>query len=90
MKRSKRLSPMAREDRLTFWCFLSPWIIGFILFGAGPVIASIVLSFTDYSLFNEPRFVGTENYRALMADPLIWKSLGRIAFAKPWKSFAYF
>ena len=38
----KRLSPMARDDRITFWCFLSPWLIGFVLFGAGPILASIV------------------------------------------------
>jgi len=71
---------MAREDRLTFWCFLSPWIIGFVLFGAGPIIASIFLSFTDYSLFNRPNWVGLDNYRELFRDPLIWKSLGNTLF----------
>jgi multiple sugar transport system permease protein len=74
------LSPMAREDRMTFWCFLSPWIIGFILFGAGPILASILLSFTDYSLFNAPKWVGLANYRELFSDPLIWKSLWNTLF----------
>jgi multiple sugar transport system permease protein len=74
------MSPMAREDRVTFWCFISPWIIGFILFGAGPILASIVLSFTDYSLFNRPRFVGLGNYRELIRDPLVWKSLWNTLF----------
>ena len=74
-------SPMAREDRLTFWCFLSPWIIGFLLFGAGPILASLVLSFTDYSLFTPPRWVGWANYRELFAqDPLIWKAFYNTAF----------
>jgi multiple sugar transport system permease protein len=80
-KTRKRLSPLAREDRLTFWCFLSPWIIGFILFGAGPIIASIFLSFTDYSLFNDPKWIGMDNYEELFNDPLIWKSL--------WNTFVY-
>jgi len=80
MKQTKHLSPMAREDRLTFWCFISPWIIGFILFGMGPIVASIVLSFSDYSLFNKPNFVGLDNYRELFHDPLIWKSLGNTFF----------
>ena len=80
MKPNKQLSPMAREDRLTFWCFLSPWIIGFILFGAGPILASICLSFTDYSLFNSPHWIGLNNYRELCHDPLIWKSLGNTLF----------
>lgn len=76
----KRLSPMAREDRLTFWCFISPWLIGFALFGLGPIIASIVLSFTNYSLFKPPEWVGWGNYRELFADPLIWKALGNTFF----------
>ena len=74
------MSPMAREDRLTFWCFISPWLIGFTLFGLGPIIASIALSFTNYSLFKPPEFVGLGNYRELFADPLIWKSLGNTLF----------
>lgn len=80
MSKKKHLSPTAREDRMTFWCFLSPWIIGFILFGAGPIIASIFLSFTDYSLFSAPNWVGFDNYRELFNDPLIWKSLGNTLF----------
>ena len=76
----KPLSPMAREDRLTFWCFISPWLIGFVLFGLGPIIASILLSFTNYSLFKPPEWVGLANYRELLSDPLIWKSLGNTLF----------
>lgn len=86
-RRKKHMSPMAKQDRLTFWCFLSPWIIGFALFGAGPILASIVLSFTDYSLFNAPRWVGLDNYRELASDPLIvkslWNTLVYVIFAVP-------
>ncbi len=71
---------MAREDRLTFWCFISPWLIGFLLFGLGPILASIWLSFTDYSLFKPPDWVGLGNYRELLRDPLIMKSLGNTLF----------
>ncbi len=81
MRTPRLLSPMAREDRLTFWCFLSPWLLGFILFGAGPIVASVVLSFTDYSLFESPGWVGLDNYRELVRDPLIYKSL--------WNTFVY-
>lgn len=77
---SRRLSPMAREDRLTFWCFISPWLIGFLLFGLGPILASIWLSFTNYSLFKSPEWVGLDNYRELLRDPLILKSLGNTLF----------
>ena len=77
---SRRLSPMAREDRLTFWCFVSPWLIGFILLTAGPILASVWLSFTNYSLFKPPEWVGWNNYRELLRDPLILKSLGNTLF----------
>jgi len=84
----RRLSPLAREDRRDFWLFLSPWVIGFLLFGAGPIVASLVMSFTDYSIFRPPQGVGLANYRELLtADPLIYKALTNtlfyVAFAVP-------
>jgi multiple sugar transport system permease protein len=45
--------------------FLAPWLLGFILFTAGPALVSLVLSFTNYSLFTSPRWVGLANYRQL-------------------------
>ena len=81
-------SPMAREDRRNFWLFLSPWLIGFVFFGAGPIVASALLSLTDYNIFNPPRYVGLANYRELLCDdPLIgkalWNTLFYTAFAVP-------
>lgn len=88
MARRGRASPLAREDRRDFWLFLSPWILGFLCFGAGPIVASLVLSFTDYSLFKPPRWIGLGNYREMFAsDPLIgkalWNTLFYTAFAVP-------
>ena len=51
--------------------FISPWIIGFLVFTAGPMIASLVLSFTDYSLVSDADGVGTENYEQLVSDPRV-------------------
>ncbi|MHC4713276.1 MAG: carbohydrate ABC transporter permease [Planctomycetota bacterium] len=57
------------------YLFILPWMIGFLIFTAGPMIASIFLSLTKYNLA-EIRFIGLENYRSLVAeDPLFWKSL---------------
>ena len=50
---------MEREDRRDFWLMLSPWLIGFAVFGAGPILASLVMSFTDYSLFTDAKGVGS-------------------------------
>lgn len=59
------------------WVFLSPWLIGAALLTVGPMIASLVLSFTDYDLFSAPQFIGTANYeRMLFEDPRFWKSVG--------------
>lgn len=59
------------------WVFLSPWLVGAALLTIGPMIASLVLSFTDYDLFTAPEFVGTANYeRMFFEDPRFWKSVG--------------
>lgn len=66
-----RPSPMARQETIAGWLFASPWLIGFTLFIAGPMIFSLVMSFTDYDLFNRPAYIGWENYQFLMQDPLV-------------------
>lgn len=45
--------------------FASPWIFGFIVFTAGPIIASIVFSFSDYDVLHDARWVGVSNYVGL-------------------------
>ena len=79
-RKKKKLSPMAREDRRDFWCFLSPWLLGFTLFGAGPILAAVFLSFTDYNIFNRPHWTGLANYRAMLNDPLVPKALYNTLF----------
>lgn len=58
--------------------FLLPWIIGLIVFVAGPMIASFWLSLNKYNIVEPPEFIGFENFRrAFTEDPLFWPSLGR-------------
>ncbi len=66
----QKLGRLARQEEREFYLFISPWIIGFILFGAGPIIASAVISFTDWSLLSSPRWVGLANYERLFTDRL--------------------
>jgi len=64
-------------DRPAFWGFLftTPWLIGFLVFTAGPMLTSLYLSFTKYDL-NTMQFVGTKNYHKLLFDdPIFLKSL---------------
>ncbi len=65
---------VSEETRWAF-IFLLPWIIGFLIFTAGPMIASLYLSFTDYNVIRPPDPVGLENYEQLMRDRRIPLSL---------------
>jgi multiple sugar transport system permease protein len=61
----------------TGFAFISPWLVGFIVFAAMPFLASIYFSFTRYDIVSAPVWVGSANYeRLLTGDPLFWKSLG--------------
>jgi len=71
---ARRRGLQRRESRAAY-LFLSPWIIGFLIFTAGPMVVSLVLSFTDYQLIGPAHGVGAANYRELAADPRIAKSL---------------
>ena len=66
---------LARSESRSAWWFIAPWLVGFLVFTAGPMVASLVLSFTDYSLVGESRAVGLENYRELVQDPRVGISL---------------
>ena len=55
--------------------FISPWIIGFLVFTAYPVGASIYYSFCDYDVFSKPVWVGLLNYHDMFTDAVFWKSL---------------
>ena len=57
---------VTREEAVAGFGFVSLWLIGFLLFTAGPIIASFVLSFCDYDVLHPARFAGIENYRNLV------------------------
>ena len=50
------------QEEIAGWLFASPWIIGFVVLTLGPMVASLVLSFTRYDMFTPPTFVGFRNY----------------------------
>ncbi len=72
--RRPRLSIQAREA-LDCYIFIAPAVLGLLIFYLGPMIASFVLSFTDYDLLTAPEWVGTQNYRDLWNDELFWTSV---------------
>jgi multiple sugar transport system permease protein len=72
-----RLSSWARRESTWGLLFLSPWLIGFVLFFAGPMLASLGASFTDLVLVRpgDAHFIGLGNWTRLVGDPLVIKSL---------------
>lgn len=69
------IKPAAREE-ITGWLFALPWIIGFLLFTAGPMLFSLYTSFTKYNIIRTPQWIGLENYQNLLFnDPFFYKSL---------------
>ncbi len=67
-------SQRVREE-IAAYLFISPWLIGFLIFNAGAMVYSLRLSFYETDLLSSSRYVGLENYRDLADDRLFLKSL---------------
>jgi len=73
----QNITHLNKKGRIrTFWnsskyalLFLAPWIIGLLVFSIYPIIHSLYLSFTNFNLFQAPKFIGLENYKMLFSDP---------------------
>ena len=71
---------LARREAVEGLLGISPWLIGFLFFTAGPFVVSIVLSMTDWRIMIAPKFVGLTNYiQILTNDPNFWQSI-RVTF----------
>jgi multiple sugar transport system permease protein len=60
--------------------FASPWFLGFSVLVGGPILFSIIISLTSYDVLSPARFVGAENYRDVVRDPLFLTSIANTAF----------
>jgi multiple sugar transport system permease protein len=58
------------RDTFWFYLFASPWIIGFVVFSLGPMLASLYLGFTNYSVLMPTKWVGLYNFRTMFNDDL--------------------
>ena len=66
---------LARREALWAYAFITPWVIGFVVFTVGPMLASLYFSLTDYDIVSAPRWVGLRNYVNMFHDNLFWHSL---------------
>ena len=83
--RGGRWRAFTERESVTGLAFVSPFIIGFIVFSAIPMIASLVLSLTDFDP-REPdqvHFIGLDNYAQMLSDPVLHQSLGVTVRVRP-------
>lgn len=64
----------SHEQIINGWLFLSPNLLGFLIFFAGPLILSFYFSFTDSDAFNPPNWVGLDNYARILNVKFAWLS----------------
>lgn len=75
-QRRPRLTRKQKVEERQGYMFILPWIIGFIVFTAGPLMFSLYGSFTNYDITSRMDFVGFANYERLFTfDDLFWTSL---------------
>ncbi len=68
------------RETLAFYAFIAPWVLGFLIFIAGPILASLALGFTRYDVILPAKWVGLQHFRDLLTDPLFWTSLGNTVY----------
>jgi multiple sugar transport system permease protein len=79
-QRRRRLSPTRWRDARDGYLFVLPWLLGFVIWTAGPMIASIGIALTDWQIVTVPHFVGLANFVALFHDPRIGAALFNTTF----------
>jgi multiple sugar transport system permease protein len=80
--RKRRLGRLERHEAVWGYLLVSPWIIGFLVFLLGPMVASVFFSFAQYNVLNEPRWVGGENYHAIFTTEAanLRKAFGNVMY----------
>ncbi|MBE0558976.1 MAG: sugar ABC transporter permease, partial [Proteobacteria bacterium] len=70
-----------RRRALGGYMFIAPWLLGFLLLTLGPMLASVVLSFSSWSMLSPPSWVGLSNFERMFTDdPLFFTSLWNTAY----------
>lgn len=75
--KKKQYQGLQREQAKWGWIFISPWVIGFLVFTLVPVIATLVFSFTNYNPVqpDNTQFIGVQNFLRMFQDAKVGKSL---------------
>jgi multiple sugar transport system permease protein len=72
---------LTTKQEVEFYLAISPWLIGFVLFTGGPILAALLISFTQWQIIDTPKWVGLGNYAQLFRhDTLFWTSIVNTAY----------
>jgi multiple sugar transport system permease protein len=72
---------LSRKQTFAGYLFISPWVIGFLVFGLYPIIMSFYYSLCHYDVLRIPQFIGLQNYNELIReDPYFWLSIWNTLF----------
>lgn len=63
--RRQKMGRLERTEAIWGYIFISPWLIGFLVFTIGPMVASLFFSFTQYNVLTDARWVGLKNYQEM-------------------------
>lgn len=75
-------NPISKQEAKAGYLFISPWVLGFLIFTAGPMLVSLYLSFTLYNVLSPPRWIGMRNYQDIVGRdwPIIWKGIQNASY----------
>ncbi|MDO5661299.1 MAG: sugar ABC transporter permease, partial [Brachybacterium sp.] len=78
--RKKGRSPRDMRNLRTGLLFVSPWVVGVLVFVVYPLIYSFAISLTEYSGMADPTFIGFQNYVTAALDPLVHTAVGNTLY----------
>jgi multiple sugar transport system permease protein len=79
-KRPNAFSVTRRAETLTALGLVLPAFIGFLIFYAWPTLRAIEISLTDWNMLRAPKFIGLDNYAAMLHDGKFWNGMKLSAF----------
>jgi len=81
MIKLRTISRQTRRNMIKGYAFISPWLIGYLLFTIYPILASLYYSFTRYDVIRKPRWIGLENYVELITrDEIFRRVMGNTVY----------